>query len=465
MSSSHIVKVSYNDGGIVEINNKLVTNNSSTSVQVSTDIQLSIAPNKGFHLKQVMVGNTDMTGNVKDNLLVLPAISEDKDIKITFEKDAPTSYSFKVTYSGNGSVKVNGDIVSNGSSIALPVLNSNIRISFSPDNEFYVKRVVLGSKDITDQIVDNSYTISTLSSDLSLYVTFERIPIYSLNIQMEGGYGSIGINDGVITSSTLVSDIKAGCSISFQTNKYYDIKKVTLDEKDITDQIQNGSYTIESMESNLILKVEYVYKQYSLYIKLQGVDKIQVNGEEVTDGSSIITHAGFNRINIVSEHYLIKQVLLGDKIVYQDNTEGTNNISTVAVVELTIDGNTELTIETKLREKRELSLELKEAGTLASQLSEEDIRFVTDLHITGKIDQIDLAVMNRMPSLFNLNLGWATIEEYGNYPANTIPEKAFYNNKNINILYLPHSIETIAKQAFQILIYILFKDLLRAINI
>ena len=448
VSITYAVKITYTEGGNVKLNDQTVTSGKSSTVTASTDIQLSIAPNKGFYLKQVMVGNTDMTGDVKDNLLVLPAISEDKDIKITFEKDAPTSYSFKVTYSGNGSVKVNGDIASNGSSIALPVLNSNIRISFSPDNEFYVKRVTLGSKDITDQIVDNSYTIPTLSSDLSLYVTFEKIPTYFLYIQMEGGYSSIEINNEVITSSTQVSDIKAGCSISFQTNKYYDIKKVTLGDKDITDQIQNGSYTIESMESNLTLKIEHVYKQYSLSIKLQGVDRIQVNGEEVTDGSSIITLAGFNRINIVSEHYLIKQILLGDKIVYQDKTEGTNIISTIAVVELTIDGNTELTIITKLREKRELSLKLKEAGTLASQLSEEDIRLVTDLNITGKIDQRDLAVMNRMPSLFNLNLGWATIEKYGNYPANTIPEKAFYNNKNINIFYHPQSLETIAKQAF-----------------
>lgn len=220
------LKVSYNEGGKVEINDKSVTNNSSTLVQGSTDVRLSIIPNKGYHLKQVMVGNTNMTGDVQNDLLFLPAISEDKDIKITFDKDAPTSYSFKVTYSGNGVVNVDGDIVSNGSSIALPVPNSNIGISFLPDNEFYAKRVMLGSKDITDQIVDNSYTISTLSSDLSLYVTFEKIPTYYLDIKMEGGYSSIEINDEVIMSSTQIYGIKSGCSISFQSNKYYDIKKL-----------------------------------------------------------------------------------------------------------------------------------------------------------------------------------------------------------------------------------------------
>lgn len=221
-----------------------------------------------------------------------------------------------------------------------------------------------------------------------------------------------------------------------------------MGDKDITDQIQNGSYTIESMESNLTLKIDHIRKQYTLSVNLQGTDKIQINRKEVTNGSSIVTYAGLNSIYISSEYYLIKQVLLDDEIVYQDKTENTNVVSTSASIEVGIDCDKKLTIITEIREKREVSLRLEEPGTLASYLSEEDMRLVTDLNIDGKIDQRDFVVMNQMQSLFNLSLDWATIEDYGSYPANTIPEKAFYNNKNINMLYLPHSIETIAKQAF-----------------
>lgn len=444
---TYAVKVTCSEGGSVQVNGQSIVSENAYMAEISTDVKVIIKPQSGYRIKQILLDGQDMTKQFsEDNVLTIPSISSNKEIVVTFEKD---TYSFRANYYGDGGgrVYVNGSLVPNGNAVILPA-GSKVEIELLLYEGFYITTVKLGSTDITNQVINNKYTIPALSANSFLSVTFEKIPTYFLNINMEGGYSSIKINDEVITSSTLASGIKAGCSISFQSNKYYDIKKVTLGDKDITDQIQNGSYTIESIESNLTLKIEYVHKQYTLSVNLQGTDKIQINRKEVTNGSSIITYAGMNSIDISSEYYLIKQVLLDDEIVYQDNSEVTNSISFVAFIEANIDNNKELTIIVKLREKRELSLELKEAGTLASLLSEEDARLVTDLNVTGKIDQRDFVVMNQMQSLFNLSLDWATIEDYGSYPANTIPEKAFYNNKNINMLYLPHSIETIAKQAF-----------------
>lgn len=72
---------------------------------------------------------------------------------------------------------------------------------------------------------------------------------------------------------------------------------------------------------------------------------------------------------------------------------------------------------------------------------------VTDLNISGEIDQRDFLVLNQMQSLYKLSLR-VTIGEYKNYPANTIPENAFHNNKTIKMIYLSNSIEAIGKQAF-----------------
>lgn len=76
------------------------------------------------------------------------------------------------------------------------------------------------------------------------------------------------------------------------------------------------------------------------------------------------------------------------------------------------------------------------------------MKIVTDLDLSGKIDQRDFLVVNQMQSLYKLNLDRVSISSYNNYPANTIPEKAFHNNKIIKRISLPYSLEAIGKQAF-----------------
>lgn len=435
---TYSVKVSYSGEGIVKVNNKEITNNTSINIfEESIDVQISIIPNKGYHLKQVTVGNTDMTEKVKENLLLLPAISENKDIKITFEKDIPTNYTFKVYYSGVGSVKMNDKICRNGESITVPT--TDVKFLFIPEEGYYLKEVQLGTTNITDQIVNNSYIIPTVSSNTSISVTFEKIPTYKLNISISGG-GSIKIGDKVITQSTYISDIKKGNSIliDFLSSKYYVIKSVTIGDQDITNQIKDDVYEIKSIMSDLTLKIEYIRKQYTLSVNIQGADKIQINGEDITNESSITANSGYNRIDISSEYYLIKQVLLDNEIIKKGPS---------GYIEISMDSDKKLTIIAELREKREVSLTSEEPGTLASHLSEEDMKMVTDLNISGEIDQRDFLVLNQMQSLYKLNL-IVTIREYNNYPANTIPENAFHNNKTIKMIDLSNSIEAIGKQAF-----------------
>ena len=436
---NHTVKVSYNEGGKVKINNTLVTNGAPIPFDDKADIQLSIIPDTDYHLEQVMVGSTDMTQEVRNNLLLLSAISEDKDIKVTFKKNAPTSYTFSVHYPGlgNGTIKVDGEVARNGLIKTIPA-NSKIEIELLPDEGYYIARAKVGTTDITNQLINNRYTISSLSSDSYISVTFEKIPTYCLNIKMEGGNSDIKIDDKLVTNSTQVTGIKESCSLYFQPSKYYNIKNVTLGETNITNQIQDGRYKIESINSDLTLKIEYIRKQYTLSVNIQGADKIQINGEDITNGSSITTNSGYNRIDISSEYYLIKQVLLDNEIIEKGPS---------GYIEISMDSDKKLTIIAELREKREVSLTSEEPGTLASHLSEEDMKMVTDLNISGEIDQRDFLVLNQMQSLYKLNL-IVTIREYNNYPANTIPENAFHNNKTIKMIDLSNSIEAIGKQAF-----------------
>ena len=436
---THSVKVTYSSEGSVKVNNQPVTSGQSTTVPASTDVKVTITPLAGYHIKQVQLGNDDITDQLNNNVLTLSSITANKELIITFEKDAPINHTIKLAYSSGGSVKVNNQFLMSGQSFTVAA-STDVKVTLTPQSGYLIRQIKLGNEDVTNQLSNNILTISAISANVELFISFEQIPTYKLNISMTGEAGSIKIGDKIITESTLISDIREESSIciNFQPSKYYNLKRVILEDKDITNQIQNDSYIIESMKSNLTLKIEYIRKQYALLIDIQGADKIQINGEDITNGSSITTNSGYNRIDISSEYYLIKQVLLDNEIIKKGPS---------GYIEISMDSDKKLTIIAELREKREVSLTSEEPGTLASHLSEEDMKMVTDLNISGEIDQRDFLVLNQMQSLYKLNL-IVTIREYNNYPANTIPENAFHNNKTIKIIDLSNSIEAIGKQAF-----------------
>ena len=102
-----------------------------------------------------------------------------------------------------------------------------------------------------------------------------------------------------------------------------------------------------------------------------------------------------------------------------------------------------------------------EAGGLFYSLTEKELGTVTDLTITGTINARDFYIMNRlMDKLLNLNIKEASIVKYTGkdatnygrkttYPANCIPEKAFYNAYfELQSIELPSTLLSIGKYAF-----------------
>lgn len=445
----YAVKVTYSAGGTVRLNDRSVTSGSPISVDALTDVKISIIPNAGYHLKQVKIGAVDdVTDQVNNNVLTIPAILENKEVTVVFEKNAATSFTFRVNASEGGKVKVDGKTVENGSSVTVPVTGT--KLEFLPDNKYRVAKVLLGSKDITDEIVDNVYNVTSVSSNMSLSVTFEKIPTYKLNINMTGGTGSIKIGDKTVTQSDLISNLQEGTmlSLNFLPDNYYEVKRVILGGSDISSQIRNGYYEIQSIESDLTLSVEYQRKSYTLTLStIQGIEKIYVNQKEYKDVTQIELLSGEATISVYSnELYYIGQVLLSGKVIYDDN----NNATSAHTGNLKIDmnGNKDLTVVLTLREKRQLSVKVTKAGTLNSLLSENDKLLVTHLIVEGDIDQRDFEVMNQMGSLLELDLKNTTVVKYGIHSANTIPDKAFNCNQKIQSMYLPKSIEAIGNQSF-----------------
>ena len=101
-------------------------------------------------------------------------------------------------------------------------------------------------------------------------------------------------------------------------------------------------------------------------------------------------------------------------------------------------------------------------GTLSTLLTSIELTTVTELIVTGTIDARDFKILrDKMPLLTDLDLTRTSILEYSGiegtypmststmYPANTVPQYAFYGKKNIISVLIPSTCTTISYYAFQ----------------
>ena len=452
-------KINPSEGGIVRIND---TQLYSGWVSASTDVKVTIIPDKDYYLKQLKIGEKDVTEQVEGNELIIPSISKNIEIFAIFEKGEPTSYTFQVSVSSNGEIEVGGKTVRNGNTVIVPV--SGTKLEFFPDNQYYPAKVILGSKDITNEIVDNVYNITSVSSDMSLSVTFERnlfdIGIKTIFDGENGTLGSMKIGDRSVTcyySSSYanfqkVLNFKKGSTVPIlflPNDKYFELKKVTLDGVDITAQAQKGNYQIQSINSDLRLDVEFKRKFYTLtFGSFQGIEKIEVNKKDYfKETTRIELPSGKTKISVyLNNLYYIKQALLSEEKIYERSSS-----FPCYNYEVDIDGDKELMIVSALRNiTTHTPLNVIEPGTLKSLLTDDDMNNMEELSLSGAIDQRDFAVINQMKSLKNLIIDDETIiVAYGSYPANTVPEKAFFENQTLENLSLnSSSIDVIGNLAF-----------------
>jgi len=101
------------------------------------------------------------------------------------------------------------------------------------------------------------------------------------------------------------------------------------------------------------------------------------------------------------------------------------------------------------------TVDLTTAGSLSTVLNASELSTVTDLTVTGLIDQRDFVTMrDNMPVLSVLNLTNTSVVAYGTYPANTIPDAAFTTmsgttGKNtLTSVNLPSTVTTVGIGSF-----------------
>ena len=276
--------------GSVSYNESTIRNQTTTfTVDEGTSVMVSFSPDNGYRIKRVKVNDTDVTSSVSDNSYTISSISENTTLEVEFEAIPPTTYTLSIKAAGNGSASYNGATVKNSTTNFTVDEGTSATVLFSPDSGYRIKSVKVNDSDVTSGISDNSYTIGSISGNTTLAVEFEAIT-YTLSIKATGN-GSASYNGSTIKDQTSTFTVNEGTSatVSFSPDSGYKIKRVKVNDADVTSSVSDNSYTISNISANTTLEVEFEAippTTYTLSIKVIGNGSVSYNGTSVRYGTT-----------------------------------------------------------------------------------------------------------------------------------------------------------------------------------
>ena len=260
---------SYN-GTTIKNNTQYFTLNEGSSATIT------FTPDNGYRIKSVKVNNTDVTSSVSNNQYIISNIKANTTVEVVFEAIPVTTYTLSIKATGSGYASYNGSsVVNNTRSFSVKEGLSAV-VYFHPYYGSRIAKATMNGKEIMD-LSSMSFTIDVMDEDVTIVVEFETIPTYTLTISATGS-GHVTYNNKSVENETKTFSIMEGASavVSFHPNEGYRIKSATMNGKEILD-LSSMSFTIDVMDEDVKIAVEFESDSYSLTLKVTGFGYVSYN--------------------------------------------------------------------------------------------------------------------------------------------------------------------------------------------
>jgi len=224
--------------------------------------------------------------------------------------------------------------------------------------------VKVNNADVTSSVSNSSYTISSISANTTLSVTFEAIPptTYTLSITASGN-GSATYSSTTIKNKTQSFTVNEGTSaaVTFSPDSGYRIASVKVNNTDVTSSVSNNRYIISNISANTTLAVTFEaipITTYSLNITASGNGSVTYSGTAIRGKSQSFT------VNEGSSATVSFSPDSGYRIasVKVNNTDVTSNVSNNRYTINNITANTTIEVTYEAIPPTTYSLSIKAAG-------------------------------------------------------------------------------------------------------
>ena len=260
-SRNYDLTISSSGNGSVSYNGASIRDCSQTfNVEEGTNATVTITPDNGYFIASVKVNDTNVTTSVSYNKYTIESIADNTTLTIRFEEIPSTTYSLNVSASGNGSVMYNDITIRNESRSYTVNEGDYATFVFTPDTGYRIASVLVNNFDVTYLVSNDQYSISDITTNTTVDVTFEAIPVttYSLSITASGN-GSASFNGTMVKNRTQSFSLNEGsdATITFNPDNGNSIASVKVNNTDVTSQVTGNRYTFSNITANTTLEVAF----------------------------------------------------------------------------------------------------------------------------------------------------------------------------------------------------------------
>ena len=264
----------------------------SFTVNEGTSATITFTPDTGYRIASVKVGSTDVTSSLKNNQYTLSNISSSTTLSVTFEA---ITYTLSITASGNGTATYGGTSIKSRTTSFTVEHGTSATITFTPDDGYQIASVKVGNTEVTSSVRNNQYTISSITANTTVTVTFEVIPpkIFTLSITASGN-GSASYGGTTVRSKTSTFDITEGTAVTvtFTPDNGYRVASVWVNNTHVTADVKNNQYSISNVSGDITMNVafeEIPATTYTLSVTAMGSGSIAYGDDEIRNGSNTFT--------------------------------------------------------------------------------------------------------------------------------------------------------------------------------
>ena len=231
----------------------------SYTVNAGTGVTVSFNADSGYRIKSVKVNGSSVSTTGSYNLTV----NSNTTVEVEFEAipetpPATTTYILSIKASGNGTASYSGVAIRNTTKSFTVNAGAGVTISFNADNGYQIKSLKVDGKTVS---AVGNYNL-TVNSNTTVVVEFEEIPVntYTLSIKTSGN-GVVSYNSESIRNASKSYSLNEGSTavISFTADNGNRIKTVKVNDRDVTSELSNNSFTLTNINSNN--SVEAVFEE------------------------------------------------------------------------------------------------------------------------------------------------------------------------------------------------------------
>jgi len=289
---THTLSITASGNGSATYRSTTVKGKTQTfTVTEGTTATITFVPDVGYRIASVKLDNTDVTSSVVNNQYTISNIKANTSLEVTFE--AIPTYALNITSSGNGSATFNGTTVKGKTQTFTVIEGTSATVTFAPDAGYRIASVKLNNTDVTASVANNSYTISNVTSNTTLSVTFEVIPptTYAFTISAVGN-GYVAFDGNTIRSKTFSFNVVNGTNavLTFSADEGNRLKSVKVNGQDVTSSIVGNQYTITNISANTTIAVVFeAIPTYALNIVASGNGSASYDGVIIRNQSQNFT--------------------------------------------------------------------------------------------------------------------------------------------------------------------------------